>query len=659
MSLRKGKLIKIPVYINEDLLYLAGLIAGDGDIGNEGVIRFSNESEELQARFKTIVKALFNLGCNLSSNKSFERTESWRFGSKIVSDILFQLGIPPSPKSHKIDMTNILLNLPNNMLRHFLSGYFDTDGGPVERDNGSNCIEIGTVSKIFSKKLQLVLLRFGIQSRYRTRKPKAAIRKDGKIIKGKYNQHILTIYGKKNFELFRDRIGFYMSRKREKLDRIINSTSVYDTNINVIPGTNYLIKKIVNKHNLTSREVFGYKTSNYFSGRFNISTNNLKKIVTKLNNLIKAQDLDLQKLNILVNSDLTWEKIVKKEIIYDHGYEYVYDLTVQDSHNFIVNGLVVHNTASVVKDEFLRGWALEAGALVLANKGIAIIDELDKIDKEDTAALHSAMEQQIIPISKANVQATLNSQTTILAAANPKLGRFDPYSPIASQIDLPSTLLNRFDLIFPVRDIPSPDKDTRIALHVLEDNEETYKTEITPAFLKKYIAYVKTKIKPKLSKEAIKEIKDFYVNLRNSGKEEGGVKPIPISARQLEGLIRLTEASARLRLSNEANKEDAIRAIELMKYCLMQVGFDYETGQIDIDRMSGGITASARGKIIAVKEIIIGIEGKGIKQIPIQDIIAEAANRGIEENKVEEAIDQLKKTGDIFEPRKGFVSRIG
>ncbi len=319
-------------------------------------------------------------------------------------------------------------------------------------------------------------------------------------------------------------------------------------------------------------------------------------------------------------------------------------------------------TAAVVKDEFLKGWALEAGALVLANKGICVVDELDKIDKEDTAALHSAMEQQIIPISKANIQATLSSQTTLLAAANPKFGRFDPYTPIASQIDLPSTLLNRFDLIFPVRDIPSTEQDTKIALHVLETSvkEETYQTEISPEFLRKYVAYVKQKIKPKLDKDAVEEIKNFYVSLRNSGtSDDAGVKPIPISARQLEGLIRMTEASAKLRLSEKANKGDARRAIELLKYCLMQVGFDPETGQIDIDRMSGGITASARGKIIMVQEIIRHLESKGIKQIPIEEIMAEAASKGIEETKVEEAIDQLKKSGDIFEPKRGHISRVG
>lgn len=319
-------------------------------------------------------------------------------------------------------------------------------------------------------------------------------------------------------------------------------------------------------------------------------------------------------------------------------------------------------TATIVKDEFLRGWALEAGALVLSNKGLCCIDELDKIDKEETGALHSAMEQQIIAISKANVQATLNAQTTILAAANPKLGRFDPYSPIASQIDLPATLINRFDLIFPMRDIPSKDRDEKIALHVLETvhKEEIYKTDVTPKFLRKYVAYSKQKIIPKLTKAAIDEIKNYYVKLRNSGKaDDEGIKPIPISARQLEGLVRLAEASAKLRLDDNATKEDARMAIDLMNYCLMQVGFDPETGQIDIDRISTGVTASTRSKIIAVKEIIFELSVKGMKEIPIEEIFAQAALKGIEERKVEDAIDQLKKIGDVFEPKRGFVARVG
>jgi len=319
-------------------------------------------------------------------------------------------------------------------------------------------------------------------------------------------------------------------------------------------------------------------------------------------------------------------------------------------------------TASVVKDEFIKGWALEAGALVLANQGVACLDELDKISVEDTSALHEALEQQTVSISKANIQATLRTETTVLAAANPKFGRFDPYTPIAGQINMPPALINRFDLIFPVRDLPDKEKDEKIASHVLEIQREPDKmaSEIAPAFIRKYVAYVKQKIFPKLSREAIEEIKKFYVDLRNMPTlgDEGGVKPIPISARQLEALVRLAEGSARVRLSNKVTRTDAKKAIDVLKYCLMQVGFDYETGQIDIDRIGTGITASERGKIIGVREIINALEGKVGKIIPITDIISEAAERGIMEDKVNESIEKLKRSGEIYEPRGGFVSRI-
>lgn len=320
-------------------------------------------------------------------------------------------------------------------------------------------------------------------------------------------------------------------------------------------------------------------------------------------------------------------------------------------------------TASVVKDEFLRGFALEAGALVLANKGFAVLDELDKLDPEDTAALHEAMAQQQISIAKANIQATLKAETTVLAAANPKLGRFDPYKPIAGQINMPASLINRFDLIFPIRDVPNKETDTKIATHVLslQVSPSVGEPEISRDILKKYISYVRQKIFPKLDNSAMDEIRDFYVSLRNTGSfgAEQMVKPIPISARQLESLVRLSEASARIRLSDTANRSDARRAIKILKYCLHQVGIDPETGQIDIDRISTGISASQRNKILVVKDIIIALEKQlNKKNIPIEDIINEASHRNIGESDVEEVINKLKREGEIFEPRKGTFSRV-
>ena len=191
-------------------------------------------------------------------------------------------------------------------------------------------------------------------------------------------------------------------------------------------------------------------------------------------------------------------------------------------------------------------------------------------------------------------------------------------------------------------------------------DDSLFDTEVRVDFMKKYVSYTKQRIHPRLTKGAINEIKDFYVKLRNSGSssDDKGVKPIPISARQLEGLMRLAEASAKVRLDEKVRREDALRAIELLRSCLMDVGFDPETGMIDIDRMTSSITASVRGKIGLVKEIINEFESKGMKIIPVEEIIASAALKGLDESSVEETIEKLKRSGDLFEPKKGHISKI-
>ena len=316
-------------------------------------------------------------------------------------------------------------------------------------------------------------------------------------------------------------------------------------------------------------------------------------------------------------------------------------------------------TATVVRDEFLKGFALEAGAIVLAGGGVLCLDEMDKMTVEDTSALHEAMEQQQVTITKANIQATLNARTTVLAAANPKLGRFDPYQPIAAQIDLPPTLINRFDLIFPFRDLPNKEMDDRIASQILEKNVQVHEPDVNLDLLRKYVAYVKQNVFPKLTQGAVDEIKKFYVGLRNTETTgDDALKPIPISARQLEALVRLAEGSARIRLSSKVTRSDARKAISVLKHCLMQVGFDYETGQIDIDRISTGVPASTRNKILVVREIIRALEAKGKKTIPIEDVLAEATEKNLTESQVEEIIEKLKREGEVYEPKRGWIARL-
>jgi replicative DNA helicase Mcm len=317
-------------------------------------------------------------------------------------------------------------------------------------------------------------------------------------------------------------------------------------------------------------------------------------------------------------------------------------------------------TAAVVRDEFLKGWALEAGALVLTNRGICCIDELDKMSTEDRSAMHEALEQQTVTISKANIQATLRAETTVLAAANPKFGRFDPYELLAKQIDLPSTLINRFDLIFPVRDLPDREKDEQLATFVLQLHKEESAREgpLETAFVRKYISYAKQRIKPKMTDEALEEIKAYYLKMRGSGGGEETIKAIPISARQLEALIRLTEASAKVRLSKEATKRDAKIAVDLVHHTLSAIGLDPTTGKFDIDRIATGITATQRSRISVIKEIVADLETGFGKVVPVENVIREAEIKGISGEETEEILQTLVRKGDLYTPKNGFVARM-
>ena len=146
--------------------------------------------------------------------------------------------------------------------------------------------------------------------------------------------------------------------------------------------------------------------------------------------------------------------------------------------------------------------------------------------------------------------------------------------------------------------------------------------------------------------------------MRNSGGNDEGIKAVPISARQLEGIIRLAEASAKVRLKKTVDVEDSRRAIDLVQFCLTEIAMDKETGKIDIDKLSSGISASARGQIMNIREIINHLTEKIGRDIPIADVIMEAGNKGISAEKVEESIEKLKRSGDIFEPRSGFIQKL-
>ena len=315
----------------------------------------------------------------------------------------------------------------------------------------------------------------------------------------------------------------------------------------------------------------------------------------------------LRELKKLAFGKIRWSKIKSVELIKNDS-KWVYDITIEPTHSFISNNMVLHNS---------------------------------------------------VTISKANIQATLRAETTVLAAGNPKLGRFDPYTPIPQQIDISPALLSRFDLIFTIRDIPNKSQDEAIAAHVLEEHQQQVIRDVMePKLFRKYIAYAKQKIKPKLTDEAVEEIKNFYVKIRNQSiKTESDIKPIPITARQLEGIIRLAEAHAKLHLRGTVTAHDAKMAIGLLKVSLSQVGYDEETQSFDIDRMTTGITSSKRGKILLLKDTILKLESRLGKLLPLEEL-QKALEDKLTPIEIEEAIEQLAKAGEVFKPKKGFIQKI-
>jgi replicative DNA helicase Mcm len=315
-------------------------------------------------------------------------------------------------------------------------------------------------------------------------------------------------------------------------------------------------------------------------------------------------------------------------------------------------------TATVIKDEqFMGGWVLEAGAMVLTNKGLLAIDEFEKMNPDDQVAMHEALEQGSISIAKASIVATLPAKTSILAGGNPKFSRFDPMRSVHEQVNIPPTLLSRFDLKFTLRDVPNAKEDKKIVEHVLKSrhDKEQISPRITPEMIRKYVAYAKEHCSPVLTPDVSKLLKNFYVKTR--GRAEGGRAPVPITLRQFEGLMRLSEASAKVQLSDTIRKSDAQRAIELMKASLKDLGSDIETGEIDVDKSEGGTPFSERSKITKILNIIDDLSGEKRDIVPITKLRDAASKEGIESAEVDDLIERLKREGILFEPNPGYVQR--
>ena len=312
-------------------------------------------------------------------------------------------------------------------------------------------------------------------------------------------------------------------------------------------------------------------------------------------------------------------------------------------------------TAAVIRDK--SGiMMLEAGAVVLGDQGLVCIDEFDKIKSEDRSALHEVMEQQTCSVAKGGIVATLNARTSILSAANPKYGKYDPFRNITENVEpLPIPLLTRFDIIHVIRDNADNERDNRIASHILEihrDVEHAAQSVIEIDLFRKYLAYAKQK-EPKLTTEATDILRKYYLQMRNV-ESEGMITATP---RQLEGLVRLATARARLLLKDSVDSEDADRAIYLVSQMLETVGIDVNTGKVDLGVLQGK-PLSETSKLKTFTDVFNGLSGEDKNDVEEKNFIYELVKSGkFTEDEAKEFIRKAMQNGQIYERRAGFYAK--
>jgi replicative DNA helicase Mcm len=313
-------------------------------------------------------------------------------------------------------------------------------------------------------------------------------------------------------------------------------------------------------------------------------------------------------------------------------------------------------SAAVIREKNVL--MLEAGVVVLADQGIACIDEFEKMKPEDRTALHEMMEQHTVTIAKGGIYATLNARTAILAACNPVLGRYNPFQNLIENIGtLPIPLLTRFDLIFVFRDQPTPAEDERLATHILAVHaRKSYATPppIEFALLKKYLAYAK-RIAPDLTKEAMGRLKDYYLQLRREGGTDESIPPTP---RTLEALIRIATARARVMLRNEVTEEDALAAIALMNRMVEEVLTDTATKKTDFGIQLGKPVGETKN-LRAAMEVFKSLEGSEKKPVERKAFKEELVKARFSDEDAEKMIRTMFREGMVYESKPGFIRRLG
>ena len=694
--------IDLPAEWTPTLARLVGYVVAEGYVeqrdDNTGYVSVTNNDAAVLYDVKT---ALNELDANYHERDPHEGKSAREVicGSGEFVSFLVELDAGVLGGSSEKRVPNAVKRASDETKREFLAAFVEGEGhvSATERE-----ISVASTSHELLEDVRSLLLSLGITSQLHPRE------------NGSYR---LRISGEM-FERYVTDVGFVTDRKSDAAAAFEGTDG--NTNTDVVPVDGDELRSLRNELGLTQADCGIPRSTyqHYERGSRNPSRESLSAVASAFSEAVDdavaadgGTDVEARvgAVGAAATDDIAWDRIETIEEV-ETDEEWVYDLEVEGTHNYLTDGVVSHNsqmisyvqniaprsvytsgkgssaaglTAAAVRDDFGDGqqWTLEAGALVLADNGVAAVDELDKMADDDRSAMHEALEQQKISISKAGINATLKARCSLLGAANPKYGRFDQYEPIGEQIDLEPALISRFDLIFTVTDKPDPDEDAALAEHILQTNyagelntqneqlananyseeEIDSQTEevapaIEPGLLRKYIAYARRTCFPTMTAEAKQAIEDFYVELRAKGADEDA--PVPVTARQLEAIVRLAEASARLRLSDTVEQEDADRVIAIVRSCLQDIGVDPETGEFDADVVETGQSKTQRDRVKNVKALIGEIEEEFDEGAPVEEVLDRAEEVGMDAGKAEHEIEKLKEKGELYQPNKDHLRSI-
>lgn len=620
-----AKKIKIPL-CNEQVGLLFGLLLGDGNLHMRdykgerrpyGIAFFGNDEEQdLLVIAKDILKQEFDVSSHIETRKTKQK-ERMLQGHKIIErqdkryliidSIALSSLISDWMTPHKKCVPEIIMASKKSVVAEFLKGLFSTDGCVfIDNKSGTRTpkpvVQLKQKNKRVLLDVQLLLLKFGITARI--------------------NEDNLVIRRCDDIILFADEIGFACEKKSKKLEKARAQAELV----------------------LNQNKIFFRKTD----------CERIKKI----------EEVEVQT---------------------------VYDVTVDKYHEYISNGIVSHNTgkskileymhtihprsgivegpgltavgltANVLKDEHF-GWILEGGALVLYNGGALIIDELEKATDDAKNALHGPLERNIVSISKANVKADLPSETSLLAAANPKDGTFSEFDEIRTQIDLPDTIFSRFDLVIPFFDRPS-EETKAVSKFILKKFENAGKGILREelinknnpfsdtVFFKKYVLYAMRHCNPIITETKCRALTEFFDKVKGLSDKKS-----TITLRQMEALIRLTAAHAKIRLAEFATAQDAEFVVQLFKDMYKLFGWDVDVGEVpDIQAIfEAGFTMSKqeqKDSIIHTLRMAFKLNGtKTIMTSLLKTALLDAEIFKTEEE-FDNLTDKLIKNGDLYVPK--------